>query len=156
MYKAFNIAVYILTACANERIAVNNLKLQYLLYFAQRKYLRMHGVPLFKDDVTARKFGPSIPDVYFCFSIYAGKPITMTFNKVPKLQEMDKALVDSVIEENRYRSLPDMIKEVQAEGGAWDKTFRNGEGDHHEIPLRLIAEECKIADSEPLIEPQNR
>ena len=151
MHKALDIAKYIVTKCSKDDMPVNNLRLQFLLYFAQRKYLRKHGVPLFKDDITARKFGPSIPDVYYCFSIYAGNPINMTFHKVPKLQEMDKALVDSVIEENRDRSLPDMIKEVQAEGGAWDKTFLNGAGDRYKIPLRLIAEECEIENSEPLI-----
>ena len=151
MHKALDIAKYIVTKCSKDDMPVNNLRLQFLLYFAQRKYLRKHGVPLFKDDITARKFGPSIPDVYYCFSIYAGNPINMTFNKVPKLQEMDKALVDSVIEENRDRSLSDMIKEVQAEGGAWDKTFLNGAGDRYKIPLRLIAEECEIENSEPLI-----
>lgn len=152
MYKALDIAKYIVTKCSEDDMPVNNLKLQYLLFFAQRKYLRRHGIPLFKDDITARKFGPSIPDVYYCYSIYAGNPIDMTFNKVPELPDMDRALIDSVIEESRDRSLSDMIREVQAEGGAWDRTFRNGEGDRHIIPLRQIAEEYEIADTEPLID----
>lgn len=105
MYKALDIAGYIVTKCSNEDKPVNNLRLQYLLYFAQRKYLDRHGVPLFKDDITARKFGPSVPDVYYCFSVYAGKPIDMKFNDVPVLPDMDRALIDSVIEENRGRPL---------------------------------------------------
>ena len=152
MYKALDIAKYIVTKCSKDDMSVNNLRLQYILYLAQCKYLKRHGVSLFKDDITARKFGPSVPDVYYCFSIYAANLIDMEFKDVPNLTDMDRSLIDSVIEESRDRSLSDMIKEVQAEGGAWDKTFRNGEGDRHIIPLRQIAEEYEIADTEPLID----
>ena len=156
MYKALDVAAYIVTKCSKDDMSVNNLRLQYLLYFVQRKYLRRHGVPLFRDDITARKFGPSIPDVYYCFSIYAGNTINMTFNKVPELSDMDKALIDSVIEENRGKSLGKMIKEVQTKGGAWDKTFRDGVGDRQEIHLRLIAADCEIEHSKSLIYSPNR
>ena len=70
------VARYIVRACHDRGLAVSNLKLQKLLYYAQGLYLANHDEPLFDDDFEAWVHGPVIRTVYGQYSEYGYGPIT--------------------------------------------------------------------------------
>jgi len=65
MYKAMDIALFILEYCRKKGYKVGSTRLQKILYFAQIAYLVVEKTPLFKEKITAWKEGPTIPDVYY-------------------------------------------------------------------------------------------
>lgn len=66
LYKAFN-----------EGISVTPMKLQKLLYFAHREYLKKTGQPLFNERFEPWPYGPVLPSVYEEFKSFHADPITM-------------------------------------------------------------------------------
>ena len=55
---------------------LTNLKLQKLLYFAQRTYLKKYNKILFEDKIEAWKYGPVVNSVYTIYSSCGSSPIT--------------------------------------------------------------------------------
>lgn len=66
LYKAFN-----------EKISVTPMKLQKLLYFSHREYLKKTGKPLFNERFEPWPYGPVLPSVYEEFKSFHSAPITM-------------------------------------------------------------------------------
>ena len=66
MYKAIDVAKYIVNKCIDDGYPISNLQLQKILYFIQRYYLQKDD-QLFDDDFEAWQFGPVIPAVYYKF-----------------------------------------------------------------------------------------
>lgn len=54
---------------------ISNLKLQKLLYYAQGLHLAWKGSSLYPERIEAWQHGPVIPDMYYAFKQYQGKPI---------------------------------------------------------------------------------
>lgn len=75
MYKAIDIAKYIICYANEKKEEVTNLKLQKLLYYAQAWYLVNFNKPLFDEKIEAWQFGPVIPDVYNEFKSFGRTPI---------------------------------------------------------------------------------
>lgn len=66
LYKAFN-----------EEIPVTPMKLQKLLYFSHREYLKKTGQPLFNERFEPWPYGPVLPSVYEEFRSFHSDKITM-------------------------------------------------------------------------------
>lgn len=66
LYKAFK-----------EKIPVTPMKLQKLLYFSHREYLKKTGQPLFNERFEPWPYGPVLPSVYEEFRSFHSSPITM-------------------------------------------------------------------------------
>jgi uncharacterized phage-associated protein len=74
MTTAFEVAKYII-----KSLAVDNLKLQKLLYYSQAVYLVLHDKePLFMEDIEAWDYGPVIPPVYHEYKQYGFETIPPT------------------------------------------------------------------------------
>ena len=76
MYKATDIAnflVYLMTDSCDD---LTNLKLNKILYYAQGHYLQKYGKPLFEDAIEAWPYGPVIKSVYSTYKSYSDQPIT--------------------------------------------------------------------------------
>ena len=104
MYRAKNIARYIVDKCIRDGCPVNNLQLQQLLFLIQKRYDEEQGLPCFADDMETRPFGPCCPNVYYQYCHYGVMPITFSFDSVPILPAKDKYVIDSVIGEFICRS----------------------------------------------------
>ena len=78
-YTASDIARYIVSYCFRKRKPVSNLKLQKMLYYMWIEYYKKTKKSLFNDDICAWQFGPVIPDIYYAFCVYAGRPITKEY-----------------------------------------------------------------------------
>lgn len=76
MYDARLVANTLLLLASAERLAITNLKLQKLLYFAHGYYLEETGKPLVKNGFEAWGFGPVSRTAYQAFKKYDASPIT--------------------------------------------------------------------------------
>ena len=84
MYKAIDLANYIVEKCIKDDNPITNLQLQKILYFIQKDFLK-RGTRAFSDDIEAWKFGPVVPNVYFYFCGFGAMPISISRDTVPNL-----------------------------------------------------------------------
>lgn len=85
MYKAIDIAKYIICYANENDVNVTNLKLQKLLYYAQAWYLVNFGKPLFDEKIEAWQFGPVVPVVYNEFKSFGKNPIEIENESCQKI-----------------------------------------------------------------------
>ena len=97
MYRATDIAKYVIYFSSIKNRSVSNLKLQKILYFIQAEFLIRKGCRCFSDIIEAWDFGPVIPLVYKEFRIYGGADIPrregvdLSFE-----EEVDRDIVDEI------------------------------------------------------------
>lgn len=139
MYTAIELSKYIVTKCVNDSCPISNLQLQKILYYIQREYLK-RGTPAFMDRIEAWQFGPVVPNVYYMFCGYGAMPITSSFD-VDLENAENIEVIDRIIEEKRELDPWDLVADTHQQGGAWDKVYNSGKGDHEVIPCELIQQE---------------
>ena len=108
--------------------------MQKILYYLRREFLK-DDVDLFLDDIEAWRLGPVIPNVYYHFCGHGSLPIDIYFDEWEYL-EIDKdhkELIDRIVEDKRTRNPWDMVKDAHREGGAWDRVYNKGRGNHATI-----------------------
>lgn len=132
MAYALDLAKYIVTKCVNDKHAISNLQLQKILYFIQVDSYKRYNKPAFKDDFEAWQFGPVIPDVYYYFCSFGGMPIwnTYSYEEVPA----DEENINRIVEEKRALRAWDLVEQTHRVGGAWAKTYNDGDGNRKIIP----------------------
>lgn len=65
MLKKVNwVADYIVNKLNKRNIMITHLKLQKLLYFCQKEFLKRYDMPLFNEDFEAWIHGPVLPIIY--------------------------------------------------------------------------------------------
>ena len=139
MYKAIDIAQYIVTKCTSDGSPVSNLQLQKILYFVQGKWLAYNSEPLFKDNISAWQFGPVVPAVYYIYCAYGGNKIISEYPI--KLDASVRDMIDPIIIEKRSMDPWCLVNDTHKKGGAWDKTYQAGKGEYSIISNTLIREE---------------
>lgn len=138
MYKALDLANYIVDKCIKDNAPITNLQLQRILYFVQKDFLK-RGSWAFSDDIEAWEFGPVVPNVYFYFCGFGVMSISISRDVVPNLTS-DKNVIDNIVEAKRSLAPWEAAKEIHKTTGAWSKVFNNGKGSHCIIPVSLIKE----------------
>lgn len=138
MYKAMDLANYIVGKCIKDNVPITNLQLQRILYFVQKDFLK-RGSQAFSDDIEAWDFGPVVPNVYFYFCGFGAMPISISRDTVPNLST-GKDVIDIIVETKRNLTPWTTAKEIHKTTGAWSKVYNNGKGSHHIIPVGLIKE----------------
>ena len=69
MYKAIDIAKYIINKSIDFNRPISNLQLQKILYYVQGEYIKVtKGCKLFDEDLEAWAYGPVVPEVYYEFN----------------------------------------------------------------------------------------
>lgn len=101
MYKALDVAHYIIERCYSNNNAVSNLKLQKILYFVQAEFLVSKNCPCFDDEIQAWDFGPVVPNVYFVYKVFGSANIPCFGNSgvSNKLLTQDKKMMNEIIDE---------------------------------------------------------
>lgn len=140
MYKATDLANYIVEKCHRDRCPVSNLQLQKILYYIQREYLQ-NNKQAFSDPIEAWQFGPVVPNVYYDFCGFGSMPITISFPNKRSIDYQDQQKINPIIEAKRKLYPWDLVAETHKEGGAWQRTYNNGLGNHCVIPIERIKEE---------------
>lgn len=138
MYKALDLANYIVDKCIKDDAPITNLQLQRILYFIQKDFLK-RGSQAFSDYIEAWEFGPVVPNVYFYFCGFGAMFISISKGAVPNLTS-DKNIIDNIIEAKRSLTPWEAVKETHKATGAWSKVYDNGKGRQHIIPVGLTKE----------------
>ena len=61
MYKALELAKYVVSKCIQDDNPISNLQLQKILFYIQRDYLQNENRAAFADEIEAWRFGPVVP-----------------------------------------------------------------------------------------------
>ena len=64
-------------------------------------------------------------------------PITIPFDQV-QIEDQDAEIIDPIVEEKRVLYPWDLVSEMHKKGGAWDQTYKDGNGNREEIKIELI------------------
>ena len=94
------------------------------------------------DNICAWQLGPVVPEVYYDFCSYGGRPICACYLDT-SIDECDKNILDNIIE--HYIDIPasTLVNKSHTPGGAWDLVYKDGYGNRDIIPFSLIKEkEC--------------
>lgn len=118
LYKAFN-----------EKISVTPMKLQKLLYFSHREYLKKTEHPLFSERFEPWPYGPVLPSVYEEFKSFRSDPITMfaknADGSVSLLSEQGVPeacqAINTVWQKYKFWSGIELSKLTHQDGSAWRK-----------------------------------
>lgn len=133
MYKALDIAKYVVAKCYKDGKPITNLKLQKILYFIQKEYL-CSGSKAFSDDIEAWMYGPVVSDVYYHYCTSGAMPIFSIDDKdlTSILSEEDKERINKIIDKYIDYDVWKLVELTHTKGGAWDSTFTN-KGAYHII-----------------------
>lgn len=136
LYRALDVARYIITKCSLCEKPVSNLKLQKMLYFLWVDFYKQTHRYLFLDDICAWKLGPVVPDVYYEFCSYAGRPIYCVYTC--EIDYNDTKLLDKIVTDYIDTPANVLVNRTHARGTAWDEIYQDGAGNRRVIPFNLI------------------
>lgn len=121
MIKSLDVA-YAFIARHGDSLALTNLKLNKLVYFAQVESLRQRGVELFDDAIEAWEYGPVEPAVYHEFKRF-GKSAIRDCGCGTKLAYEEAQIVDYVARNYGTMTAFDLVSLSHRDGGAWSRVF---------------------------------
>ena len=134
MYKAMNIAQYIITKCTQDGSSISNLQLQKILYFTQGVCLAKNNHILFEENIFAWYIGPVVPNVYYRFCGYGASKILGRYPGI-MIEKDTKVLIDQIVEEKRVLYPWVLRTQTQKEGGAGIVFTRMGKAIIRLFPL---------------------
>ena len=121
MVKSLDVA-YAFIARHGDNLALTNLKLNKLVYFAQVESLRQRGAELFDDVIEAWEYGPVEPAVYHEFKRF-GKGVIRSCQDGAALACDEAEIVDYVARNYGTMTAFDLVSLSHREGGAWSLVF---------------------------------
>ena len=100
MYKAENVAAYIINKQVDDGYPISNLKLQKILYFVQAEFLVSKDEPCFDDVIEAWDFGPVVESVYNEYAVHGGNLIFSPSESTSgyHIKHNDRELIDGILE----------------------------------------------------------
>ena len=135
-YSATEIAKYVINYCNDRGTPISNLKLQKILYFLWVDFYKRKQQPLFFENFYAWQLGPVLPEVYFNYCSYGGSSIENQMVKNKILDRQDKALIEDIVDQYRYKPAGKLVDDTHRKGGPWEKAFC--EGHRTLIPMESI------------------
>lgn len=98
--------------------AINNLKLQSILYFIQVIFVDNYSQKCFGEDITARDLGVIIPKSYFKYKQFGGINISLDYINIEgfdknKIKEKHKRDINDIIDELAKFTASDLIKIIE-------------------------------------------
>lgn len=136
MYDAKEIAKFIISECFKRNIMISNLKLQKMLYFLWIEYWKIWKTSLFRAEFYAWQLGPVVPDIYYEYCSYAGRPIVKYYNT--SIAGSDEETLIRIMLDYVYLSASKLVDMTHRKGGAWDVVYQDGVGNRNIIPFELI------------------
>jgi uncharacterized phage-associated protein len=116
-----------------EEIALSPMKLQKLIYFTYRDYLKKTNSPLFSELISAWKYGPVVESVYNHFKPFGSSSINKFYKNsagdVSILSESSEGFGDIIRPIwGKYREYTgvELSKITHKEGTAWHKAWTKG------------------------------
>ncbi len=140
MYRAEDVARFVIDECIEEGNPVSNLKLQKILYFMWIDWFKARGEYLFDNKIEGWHFGPLVPDVYRRYRIFLADPIRDTEEHLITSRS-DLRLLKKLVRRYNGMALGDLIQESRRDGSPWDRAGRDRE------PFPEIAKELMIDEA---------
>ena len=113
MYKALDVARYVINYCNQNHIGISNLKLQKVLYFIQAEFLVSNSGEdaCFNDRIEAWDFGPVVPSVYRHYKLYGSANIPATSAITYRdILPWDRDLIDGMIKKTAPYSAAELVQ----------------------------------------------
>lgn len=136
LYSAMQIADFIIDYCTKINDPVSNLRLQKLLYFAWVEFYKATERYLFSDKIFAWQLGPVVPEVYYEYCVYGGRPIYLYCET--EINDEDSAILKEIIDEKRLVPVGKLVERTHMPDTAWFQIYDGGKGNRMEIPFDLI------------------
>lgn len=124
---------------------MSHLKLQKILYLCYEKFLKKTGIPLFKDEIYAWKYGPVVESVYHQYKIYGSDVIPYeeddtviipvdkitippSFMRilVSEHGEVALSIILTVLKKYGKYTAGELVEITHMEGTPWKKVYREG------------------------------
>ena len=142
MYRALDIAHYIIQRCNTTNRTIINLKLQKILYFVQAEFLVTKNQPCFVEEIQAWDFGPVVPDVYYQYRMFGSANIPcLGKNRAAQIISLgDKKILDGIIDECAKYSASALV-ELTHKQTPWIEAYKPGW--NNEITKECIKEYFK-------------
>ena len=124
MYNPIYVSNNFLIRSFRDKSPVTSMKMQKMLYFLYRDYLKETGFSLFSERFSTWKYGPVLESVYHTYKKYGANAIT-TYGGVPaySLREKDdptlKIIMDNVWENSRPYSGIGLSRLTHMQECAW-------------------------------------
>lgn len=116
-----------------NRLPVDNLKLQKLLYYSQAVYLVLHeGNPLFSDDIEAWIYGPVVRSIYKEYKKHGVDIIKQNQEEQISLTSDEIEAIDFALEYYGRFTGPELINRTHQEA-PWKSNF-DSSNNHKVIP----------------------
>lgn len=97
MYRADDIAQYIIMSHEVNNKPLSNLRLQKILFFTQSYYMTFIGNPCFEDELVAWDYGAVVPMVFFKYSFFGADNIHPVTNTIVKIDQNDREIINYII-----------------------------------------------------------
>ena len=150
-YKAKHIAGYIILRHNQYRIAIQNLRLQYILYAAWIEYSYHNNRSLFNEDFYALNFGPACLDVYWKYCAWGGMDISVSeallYEDRLHLDTEDIDFLDRIVGKYAHISTHDLSEWTRMEGSPWNHTYKELHRPNRMIPFDVIRRMGQIYNS---------
>ncbi|MDL2310474.1 DUF4065 domain-containing protein [Peptostreptococcaceae bacterium OttesenSCG-928-C18] len=137
MYKALEVAKYVINKGIEKNTPISNLQLQKILYYMQEYNLKNYNTPLFEDNFEAWQFGPVIATVYHEYSSNGGSKIDRMQNIESKIEVPEN--MDIMIEEKMKLNPWDLVNDTHSKDKPWYYVYNN-RGNKATISKELIKE----------------
>ena len=130
-YNPLNITNNFIDRSINERERLSPMKLQKLMYFLYRDYLKATQTPLFSERFEAWKYGPVLHSVYDEYRKYKDKDISEYYAEPEQLPykinedtNFDfRDAINTVWQKYKTYSGIELSKITHREGSAWYKAW---------------------------------
>lgn len=132
MAKAQDVAKFFIHLAQKQEEAqigdlATNMRIQKLLYFAQGWHLARHGKPLFCAPLSAWKFGPVVPDVYFAYNTKGGQGLVSDPPPQNAFTQDEYDLLLDVAREYDSFSTSALVSMSHQADAPWSKTAQSQE-----------------------------
>lgn len=149
--SAAAVANEFLNLAASEAQAIDQMKLQKLLFYAHAWRLAIKGQPLFEDDFEAWPWGPVVRDIYSQTRSYGRAPIT---GRLSELQKVGGNSLDwnfSIPKGVEAEELKDFIRQVWDSHKSYSGVQLSNSTHAAGEPWTIIKDRYGSLDSKPKI-----
>ena len=120
IYKATEVAAYVVKVSEASGDVITQLKLQKILYYIQGAFLALKGEPAFSDEVLAWKYGPAVYTVFSEYKEFGNSPISASKSDIV-ISEADQLFIKEIY--NRYRGFsPSQLVSITHNEAPWLNT----------------------------------
>lgn len=125
MYRALDVAQYVIAYESSKNRTVSNLRLQKLLYFIQCVFFAVQNKACFSDELEAWAYGPVVPEVYRKYKVYGSTFIPETVNNKSAFLSQDISLINNMLDACASRSTSGLV-EISHKQAPWKNVYIEG------------------------------